>query len=101
MICKHKSKPKKQKTAKTTYHKVQTAGPVQGLRESRDRDECVEKKHLWKQQEAGCGLGPLSAGALGVRSEPGTPQPSSTPPYAFVTPGSAHLTRVCFIKTMK
>lgn len=36
MICKHKSEPKKQKIAKTTYHKVQTAGPMQGLRESRD-----------------------------------------------------------------
>lgn len=28
MICKHKSEPKKQKTAKMTYHKVQTAGPA-------------------------------------------------------------------------
>lgn len=62
---------------------------------------CVENKHLWKQQEAGCELDCLSAGTLGVHSEPGTPQPSSISPYAFVTPCSAHPTRVCFIKTIK
>lgn len=47
---------------------------------------CVEKKHLWTQQEAGCELDSLSARTLGVHSEPGTPQLSSISPSVFVTP---------------
>ena len=50
---------------------------------------CVEKKHLWMQQEAGCELDSLSARTLGAHSEPGTPQLSSISPSAFITPCSA------------
>ena len=101
MICKHKSEPEKQKTAKTTHHKVQTASPRRGSGSLETKTNVCREETSVDTTGSRLRARLFLPGPWGSTVSPGPQGLAQFHPLHSSSHAPPHPTRVCLIKTIK